>query len=461
IGIGREVVGRRKDGSTFPLDLAIDVFRLGEDRHFTGIVRDITERKRAEQALRESEERFRGTFENAAVGIAHVDADGRFLLVNDRLCDIVGHTREELLAKGFQDITHPEDLATSLDHFHSLVRGELPSYSLEKRYLRGDGSVVWGNVSLSIQNRSAGEPAYGIAILQDISELKKVEEELRRASERLELAVRSSNVALGEWDMTAGPNGRVEWLNYWEQWGTGNPEDYPTADSMISLVHPEDRDEVARLTEAYVSGEVKEFKSVHRVQHRDGSYHWALAQGMLFRDAQGRPIRSSGSVIDINDLKQAEENLRESEERFRGTFENAAVGIAHMDSQNRCLRANQKLSEILGYPSEELVGKTLQDVVHPDDLEPNLALFDLLVRGDLPSFSMEKRFIRRDGAVVWTQVTASVQPKATGEPTFCIAIVQDISERKRLEVELSQAHARLELAVRGSNVRIWDVDMPD
>ena len=87
---------------------------------------------------------------------------------------------------------------------------------------------------------------------------------------------------------------------------------------------------------------------------------------MLFRDAQGRPIRSSGSVIDINDLKQAEENLRESAERFRGTFENAAVGIAHMDNQNRCLCANEKLCETPRLSSSELVGKTLQEVVHPD-----------------------------------------------------------------------------------------------
>ena len=433
----------------------------GEVYRVAGLAEDITERKQAQEALRESEERFRGTFENAAVGIAHVDAEGRFLLVNEKLCDIVGYTREELLARAFRDVTHPEDLAASLEQFGALMRGEVPSFSLEKRYLRKDGSVVWGNVSLSIQNRSAGEPAYGIAILQDITELKKVEEQLRRASERLELAVRSSNVALGDLDITAGRNGRAEWLNYWEQWGTGNPEDYPTAASMMSLVHPEDRDEVARHTEAFESGEVEEFKSVHRVQHRDGSYHWALAQGMLFRDAQGRPIRSSGSVIDINDLKRAEEKLRESEERFRGTFENAAVGIAHMDSQNRCLLANEKLSEILGFSNSELIGKTLQEVVHPDDLEPNLALFDLLVRGELPSFSIEKRFVRRDGAVVWTQVTASVQRNAMGEPAYCIAIVQDISDRKRLEAELSQAHARLELAVRGSNVRIWDVDMPD
>ena len=150
----------------------------GDVSRVAGLAEDITERKQAQEALRESEERFRGTFENAAVGIAHVDADGRFLLVNDRLCDIVGYTREELLAKGFQDITHPEDLAASLDHFRSLVRGELPSFSLEKRYLRKDGSVVWGNVSLSIQNRSSGEPAYGIAILQDITELKKVEDRI-------------------------------------------------------------------------------------------------------------------------------------------------------------------------------------------------------------------------------------------------------------------------------------------
>ena len=99
--------------------------------------------------------------------------------------------------------------------------------------------------------------------------------------------------------------------------------------------------------------------------------------------------------------------------------------------------------------------------MHPDDLEPNLALFDPLVRGELPSFSVEKRFIRREGTSVWTHVTASVQRDAAGQPAYCIAIVQDISERKRLEAELSQAHARLELAVRGSNVRIWDVDMPD
>ena len=105
-------------------------------------VRRLLERCRAEEAVRASEERFRGTLENAAVGIVHVDLPGRILRVNDRFCGIIGYTREELLTKTFRDITHPDDLDMSLEQFLPLARGELPSYSLEKRYCRKDGTVI-------------------------------------------------------------------------------------------------------------------------------------------------------------------------------------------------------------------------------------------------------------------------------------------------------------------------------
>ncbi|MDQ3589251.1 MAG: PAS domain S-box protein [Actinomycetota bacterium] len=123
-----------------------------------GTQRDITERKRAEEALKESEERFRATFHQAAVGVAHVGLDGRWLRVNERLSEIVGYPREELLNKTFQDITHPEDLEKDLGYVRRLLAGEIETYSIEKRYFKKDGSIVWINLTGSLVREAGGSP---------------------------------------------------------------------------------------------------------------------------------------------------------------------------------------------------------------------------------------------------------------------------------------------------------------
>ena len=151
------------------------------------------ERSRAEQALREGEQRFRGTFENAAVGIAHTHLGGRFLRVNEKFCDIVGYSREELLQKTFQDITHPDDLSTSIDSIGALMRGESSSFAIEKRYLRKDGSPVWIELFVSLQRDASGNPAYAIVVIQDISQRKQLDRELRQAKETAEAANRAKD----------------------------------------------------------------------------------------------------------------------------------------------------------------------------------------------------------------------------------------------------------------------------
>jgi len=181
------------DGSTFPLDLAISMFHLGQGRYFTGIVRDITERERAEEALRESEERFRGTFENAAVGIAHEDLAGPFLRVNKRFCEILGYSSEELVGKTLSEVTYPEDLADDLAKFDALRRGESSSYTTEKRFFRKDGALVWAHVTMSLQVDAAGEPTYCIKIIQDITDRKRLDEELNQAKEAAEAASRAKS----------------------------------------------------------------------------------------------------------------------------------------------------------------------------------------------------------------------------------------------------------------------------
>src|SRR5918993_4792743 len=169
----------RKDGTPFWNELYVSPVH-DEDgllTNFVGVQNDITERRRIEEVLRESEERFRATFEHAAVGAAHVGIDGRWLRVNRRLSEIVGYEREELLERTFQDITHPDDLEEYLEQMRLMLEGELQTYTMEKRYLRKGGLEVWVNLTVSLVRDASGEPAYFIAVIEDISERKKTEEE--------------------------------------------------------------------------------------------------------------------------------------------------------------------------------------------------------------------------------------------------------------------------------------------
>src|ERR687893_700632 len=169
----------RKDGEPFWNELYVSPVHDDEGRltNFVGVQNDITERRRIEEILRESEERFRATFEHAAVGAAQVGIDGRWLRVNRRLCEIVGYTQEELLGMTFADITHPDDLKADREQMRAMLRGESQIYSTEKRYVRKDGSPVWVNLTVSLVREASGEPRYFISVVEDISERKRIEEE--------------------------------------------------------------------------------------------------------------------------------------------------------------------------------------------------------------------------------------------------------------------------------------------
>ena len=138
--------------------------------------------------VKENEERFRATFEQAAVGMAHVAPDGRLLRVNQKLCDIVGYSRDELLQKTLQDITQPDDLDADQGYVRQVLTGVISTFSKEKRYLRKDGSVVWINLTVSIVRHTSGDPEYFISVIEDITERKRAEEERRRLEERLQRA---------------------------------------------------------------------------------------------------------------------------------------------------------------------------------------------------------------------------------------------------------------------------------
>ena len=169
---------RTRSGEVWDVEINAAFWPIAGKRFFV-FVRDIAERKRAETALRESEDRFRATFEQAAVGIAHVTPDGRWLRVNRKLCEILGYSRQELLSVSFLDMTLPDEREISQAAMRRLMDGEIEIYTIEKRYIRRDGSLVWSNLTVSQVRRANGEPDYFIAVLEDIGERKRAEARLR------------------------------------------------------------------------------------------------------------------------------------------------------------------------------------------------------------------------------------------------------------------------------------------
>lgn len=209
--IGRvvELHGLRKSGDEFPLELAVSRWQGRTGAYYTGILRDVSARVRAAAEQRDAEEKLRLTIDNAPIGIALVALDGHWLRVNQALCRIVGYTQEELLRIDFQTITHPDDLTKDLQLAQRLIEGEIPAYSLEKRYLHRDGHVVSVLLSVSLVRAPSGEPSFFVSQIQDISQRLEAE---RRTNEQAAI-IRAVIESMGDFVMVCGADGQVAILN--------------------------------------------------------------------------------------------------------------------------------------------------------------------------------------------------------------------------------------------------------
>lgn len=187
-GYTREKRFLHKDGSLIYALVDVKGIRdeSGRVGHLLCTIQDITPHRQVIKSLRHSEERFRATFEQAAVGIAHVAPDGAWQWVNQTLCDIVGYGREELLQLTFQDITHPDDLDADLAYVQEMLAGQRQSYTMEKRYIRKDRSLVWVSLTVSLVRDAQQQPQYFISVIQDISQAKQNQDTLRHYTQRLQ-----------------------------------------------------------------------------------------------------------------------------------------------------------------------------------------------------------------------------------------------------------------------------------
>jgi PAS domain S-box-containing protein len=419
--------------------------------------RDITERKRAEEGLLESEARFRAAFESAATGMMLVDTTGHALQANRPLEEMLGYSEAELCTMTFADFTHPDDLEPNLTLLRQTLAGEIDSYQLEKRYVHKRGHVVWVLLSAGVVRDAAGQPLYLVGQVQDITERKRAEEALRESEERFRTMADTAPVLL--W--VAGPDGLVTFVNApWLQF-TGRRLEEEIGNGWAEGVHPEDYD---RCLQAYRTAfQARErFTMEYRLKCFDGKYRWVVDTGVPRFAPDGTFLGYIGSAIDITERKHLEREHAEQAEQLDRIFEQMADGVTVWDAQGQLVRTNAALRRMMALgaaphdyfqraPQERMALYVPRDAegqpLGAEDWPVSRALRGEVLTGP-DAMDMHMRTFE-GGDLVFTASAAPLRDQ-DGHIVGAVGILRDQTERNRLEREREAARAS-ELALREVN----------
>jgi PAS domain S-box-containing protein len=410
---------------------------------------DVTDLRRAEAELRESEARFRATFEQAAVGMAHVGFDGRFLRINDTLCAITGYDRAELEPLTFADITHPDDIEADLVQAEALHSGEIPSYRLEKRYIRKDGAEVWVSLTGSVVRDATSAPQHFLAVVEDIG-ARKAAEALRASEELQRLALDAANAGAWQWD---GETGALTWSpEVFQLFGLDPSDGAPGFRHWLERwVHPEDR----HLFEAALRKAEEQGGSTFAIEFRamaatGQGQRWISSAGRVICDRARRPIRAYGLLADITSRRRLEATLRESEERLRLALAAGNIGVWDWDiAADRVTWSETSLPAAApSGAAPETVSQWLERV-HPEDRPRAAAALRQALAGEA-EYDLDLRLIGESGQILWLRTRGTVLRDPEGRPERMIGVDIDMTADKAAEEELRRLTHELDHRTRNA-----------
>nr|WP_310617920.1 diguanylate cyclase [Pantoea cypripedii] len=403
--------------------------------HLMALVMDAFQREK--NHISESETRFRNAMEYSAIGMALVSPQGSWLQVNQSLCRTLGFPADELKKLTFQQITHPDDLETDLQQLQRLLKGEIMTYTLEKRYFRKDGDIVWARLTVSMVRDTQQQPLYFISQIVDISELKQSEQVNRRLMERITLANEAGGIGVWEWNLLTG---ELMWdKRMYELYGLAAHE-VPTYDLWMQRVHPSEQ-EYAALTVQEAIERRSAFHMEYRINLPDGiRYVRTEANRILSQD--GQIERMLGISQDITHLRTLNDALFQEKERMAITLDSIGEAVISTNDEMRVTFMNPVAEMMTGWTQDAAAGLPISELLNitrgasGPRLE-NLLLCQLPAEKTTPGLEEELVLHTADGGVFEIHYSITPLKTLTGENIGAVMVIQDVSESRKMMKRLS------------------------
>ncbi|UCG41768.1 MAG: PAS domain S-box protein [candidate division WOR-3 bacterium] len=460
---GMDIEMKRKDGTKFwgSLDARLVADESGAPRFFDCTVQDVADRKMAEQAHRDSEEKYRSVVERAQDGIAVV-LGGRLAFVNPALRRMTGYAEDDLVGTYFAGYVPKEERTAAVDLHSRRMAGESGPTTYETAFVHKDGRRLDIEVSASAVRFEGG--VADLVFIRDITDRKRIARELEESHRSLAtlisslpgMAYRCRNDR--NWTMEFASQGVEALTGYRPEEVVGNEEV-----AFGDLIHPLDRTFIWNEVQAAIRNQ-EPFELTYRIRARSGRVKWVWEQGRGVFDEDGGLLALEGLITDITDRKNAEEEarqgleaLRESEQRYSTLFMGTPIGVYRTTPDGRILMANPTLIEMLGYSSfGELQSRNLeQEGFHPGYSREG---FKRRIEREGKIMGLESEWTREDGSTVYVRENAKVVRADNGEVLYYEGTVENITEIKRSTEALRDREARLSLMVKRLPAVLWTVD---
>jgi PAS domain S-box-containing protein len=455
-----EVDGLRKDGTEFPIELSLATWKSAKSSYYSGIIRDISERKKAERAVQESQDRFRQLTKHIREVFWMTDpAKQQMLYVSSGYERIWGRSCESLYAspQSWLDTIHPEDRARVLEAaLHKQATG---TYNERYRILRPDGAIRWiSDRAFPIRN-SSGIVYRIVGLAGDITDQVHMQEFLRASEERLELVIQGSND--GFWDGRvlpdepwSSPRTPVWWSPRVKAMLGYTDEEFPDVlESWASRLHPEDAGRIFAALTAHIEHH-DPYDVEYRLLTKAGAYGWFRARGQAIWDETGRMTRMAGSLLDVTDRKQAENALRRNEQLLQDIVNNTTAVIYAKYSDGRYLLTNRRFEQLFHLTTDQILGHTDHEIF-PKDIADAFRANDVTVLERNTVMEYEEYAPHSDGLHTYISIKFPLCDH-TGKPYATCGISTDITERKRAEQALQTHEQDIRLARTSTEVGTWN-----